>query len=178
LPLIAVRRRSQRKLARLGLLLTFGSVSAVLCGQTIEVKLVDGRSGHPMSNTCVNVWVGRQQKDALSIPTDKNGVARLRLTDSDAEVNTQDRWKACGEFGVINPVVKFDNSVSINAGYVLCQSQATDYSWLAVKEIPTNQIVRPGVVTANACGKAMSSPSPGEVVIFVRPLSLWEKLKQ
>jgi hypothetical protein len=162
---------------RLLLLLTFSS-AATLSAQTIEVKLIDGRNGHPLANTCVNVWVGNKQRDALAIPTDKDGVARLRLTDSDTEIDTQNRWKQCGEFGVIDPVVRFEDSITINAGYVLCQPQGTDYSWLALKNFPTRQILAEGVVTPNACGKHVASPVPGQVIVFVRPLSFWEKLKQ
>ncbi|HEY1528927.1 MAG TPA: hypothetical protein VGH51_22110 [Candidatus Angelobacter sp.] len=166
------------RMVRLALLLTFSSAFALVSAQTIEVKLIDGRNGHPIANTCVNVWVGRQQKDALAIPTDKDGVARLQLTDVDADINTQNRWKQCGEFGVINPVVRFENSVTINAGYVLCQPQGTDYSWLALKNFPTKEILAEGVVSPNACGKHTASPVPGQVIVFVRPLSFWEKLKQ
>jgi hypothetical protein len=162
---------------RLLLLLTFSS-AFTLSAQTIEIKLIDGRNGHPIANSCVNVWVGNEQKDALAIPTDNDGVARLRLTDSDAEINTQNRWKQCGAFGVINPVVRFESSVTINAGYVLCQPQGTDYSWLALKNFPTKEILTEGVVTPNACGKHTAQREPGGVIVFVRPLSFWEKLKQ
>ena len=162
---------------RLLLLLTFSSAFA-LSAQTIEVKLIDGRNGHPIANSCVNVWMGNEQKDALAIPTDNDGVARLRLTASDAEINTQNRWKECGAFGVINPVVRFESSVTINAGYVLCQPQGTEYSWLALKDFPTKQILAEGAVSPNACGKHRASPVPRQVIIFVRPLSFWEKLKQ
>lgn len=164
-------------MVRLLLLLTLSSV-ADLSAQTIEVKLVDGRNGHAIANTCVNVWVGDYQKDALAIPTNKNGVASLRLTDIDSETNTQNRWKQCGEFGVANPVVRFKNLITINAGYVLCQPEGTDYSWLALKNFPTKQILADGVVTPNACGKHTASPVPGQVIVFVRPLNFWEKLKQ
>jgi len=144
----------------------------------IEIKLVDGRSGHPMSDTCVNVWVGTERKTAMAIPTDESGIARLRLTDKDDEADIHNRSKDCGEFGVVNPVVKYDGSIRINAGYVLCQSRAPDQSWLAVTDFSTERILERGVVTANTCGKATASPKPGAVIIFVRPLTLWEKLKQ
>ena len=164
-------------MVRVLLLLTFSS-AFTLSAQTIEVKLIDGRNGHAIANTCVNVWVGEHQKDALAIPTDKDGVASLRLTDIDTEISTQNRWKQCGEFGVTNPVVRFGDSITINAGYVLCQPQGTDYSWLALKKFPTKQILAEGVVTPNTCGKHTASPVPGQVFVFVRPLSFWEKLKQ
>lgn len=172
------RSRCPSGIVRLFLLLNLSSIWPFLSAQTIEFKLIDGRNGHPIVNTCVNVWVGGAQKDALAIPTDKNGVARLRLTDVDAEVNTHDRWKDCGEFGVINPVVKYEDSVSVNAGYVLCQQRPADYSWLAVKNIQTKQLLGQGIVTANTCGKLTASPTPREMIIYVRPLSFWEKLKQ
>lgn len=79
---------------------------------------------------------------------------------------------------MMNPVVKYEDSVAINAGYVLCQPKATDYSWLAIKNIPTQQLLKHGVVTANACGKPTASPTHGELAVFVRPLTFWEKLKQ
>jgi hypothetical protein len=114
----------------------------------------------------------------MAIPTDNNGVARLRLTDRDGEIDIHNRWKGCGEFGVINPVVKYDDSFRINAGYVLCQPRTPDYSWLAMTDLSTKQVVQQGRVTTNTCGKATASPKPGELILFVRPLSWWEELKQ
>ena len=175
--LIALKQ-SLPKLLRLFLLLTVSSVGTVLRAQTIEVKLIDGRNGHPIANTCVNAWVGVAQRDAMAIPTDKNGVARLRLTEIDAEVNTRDHWKNCGKFGVINPVVKYEDSVRVNVSYALCEQHGKDFSWLEVKNFATQQLLQQGVVTTNTCGKSMVSPIPGEVIIFVRPLNFWEKLKE
>lgn len=172
------RGRPFARLVRLFLLLTFSSVGTLLCGQTIDVKLIDGRNGHPIANTCANVWVGDERKYPLAIPTDKNGAARFQLTEDDAEVNTKDSWKDCGEFGVINPVVKYKDIIKINVGYVVCERHGTDYSWLEVKNIPTKELVQKGIVTANTCGKPTASPTPGELIIFVRPLNFWEKLKQ
>jgi hypothetical protein len=114
----------------------------------------------------------------MAIPTDNNGVARLRLTDKDSEIDSGKPWRACGDFGVIDPVVKYDDSLRVNAGYVLCEPRTPDYSWLGITGFPTKQVVQQGIVTPNACGKATASPRPGEVIIFVRPLTWWEKLKQ
>jgi hypothetical protein len=158
--------------------LAFSSYGTFQCAQTIEIKLVNGRNGSPIAGTCVNVWVGNEHKDAMTLPTDKNGVARLRLTDNDGEIDIHNRWKDCGEFGMINPVVKYADSVRINAGYVLCHSRTSDYSWLALTDFPTKTLIQQGIVTPNTCGEAKPSEKPGEVVIVVRPLNLWEKLKQ
>ena len=67
---------------------------------------------------------------------------------------------------MINPVVKYKDSIKINVGYVVCEPHGTDFSWLEVKNIPTKQLVQGGVVTANTCGKHTASPRPGEVIIF------------
>jgi hypothetical protein len=174
----AARRQCLSTSVRLLLLLKLGACATLLCSaQTIEIKLIDGRNGHPVAGSCLNVWIGNERKDALAIPTDTNGVARLRLTNDNAEVNTGQSWKACGELGVVNPVVKYEDSVAINVGYVLCRPRGADSSWLSVNRIPTQQLLKQGVVTANTCGKPMASPKPGELVLFVRPLTFWEKFK-
>jgi hypothetical protein len=45
----------------------------------------------------------------MAIPTDENGVARLCLTDKDNEIDVHSRWRGGGDFGVSNPVVRYDN---------------------------------------------------------------------
>jgi hypothetical protein len=167
-----------RCLLRLIMFFFLSSSGTFLYAQTIEIKLVNGRSGDPISDTCVNVWVGTARKDAMSIPTDENGIARFRLTDKESEIDLQNRWKGCGDFGMVNPVVKYDDILRINAGFVSCQSRPSDHSWLAISDISTKEVLQRGVVTANTCGKATASPKPREVVLFVRPLTWWEKLKQ
>ena len=71
------------KLTAKGLLalLVIASYATFLRAQTIQIKLVDGKTGLPWQ---VPVWA-RVMKDArnkmsLYIPMDKNGIARLHLT--------------------------------------------------------------------------------------------------
>jgi hypothetical protein len=157
--------------------LVLSSSGTLLYAQTIEIKLVNGRNGSPLPRTCVNVWVGSERKQAMAIPTDENGVAKLRLTDKDSEVDVRRDWKVCGDFGVIDPVVKYNDSIRINVSYVLCQPHTPDYSWLSLTTFSMERLIQRGIVTPNSCGKATASPKSGEVVIFARPLSFWEKLK-
>lgn len=160
------------------LLFVLGSAATALQAQTIRIKLVNGRTGRAVAGTCVNVWVGNERKSAMAIPTGKDGVASLRLTDQDTEINSQNRWKECGDFGVTDPVVKYASSIRVNAPYVLCQVRQPDHTWLATQSFSTREVLGSGIVTANTCGKAKASPAPGEIVLFVRPLSWWEKLKE
>ena len=122
-------------------------------GQTVEIKLVNGRNGHPLANSHVNVWLGAKQRDALALPTDQNGIAHLNLADN-------------------------DGSLRINVPYVLCQPHTPDYSWLAIMTFSADEVLQKGVVRPNACGKVTEPRQPGEVTIFVRPLTWWEKFKQ
>ena len=79
---------------------------------------------------------------------------------------------------MINPVVKYEDFVSVNVSYVVCEPHGTDFSWLEVKKLPTREVMRRGVVTANTCGKPTATPIPGQITIFVRPLNFWERLNQ
>src|ERR1700691_5131686 len=144
--------------------------------QSIQIKLINGRNGRPIAGTHVNVWVGKERKWAMVILTDKDGVASLVLTDKEGEVNVP-RVDGYGSHVVVNPVVKYDDDLEINAPYVLCQPGTSDYSWLAIRDMSTKRVVGEGVVSADACGKATASQMPGEVIIFVRPLTWWEKFK-
>ncbi len=62
-------------------LLLFAPCAAVLCAQTIQIKLLDGKTGRPVAGACVGAWMkDASNKMSLYIPVDKNGAARLHLT--------------------------------------------------------------------------------------------------
>jgi hypothetical protein len=150
-----------------------------LSAQTIEIKLVDGRNGHPMvgPSSYVNIWVGEQRKEAIAIPTDENGIARLQLTLTPSAVNIPNS-KNKGTVVVDHPVVKYDESFRINAPYVFCGQEKRSYSWLELKNFSTKEVLDHGYASTNTCGKITVSSQPGRVVLFVRPLTFWEKMKQ
>jgi len=153
---------------------------ASLSAQTLEIALVDGRNGRPMvgASSYVNVWVGKERKEAIAIPTDRNGVARLQLTLNTGEINIPNSSKDRGSIVVDHPVVNYNESLRINTPYVLCGSGESNYSWLRSENFSTKEILQRGYVPPNTCGKATVSPRPGQVILFVRPLTWWEKLKQ
>ncbi|HEV7220906.1 MAG TPA: hypothetical protein VGN39_18695 [Terriglobales bacterium] len=160
------------------LLAALTASGTILCAQMVTIKLVNGRNGNPMSNSHVNVWVGTKRKEAMVIPTDKDGIARLRLTDNDNEADLHIREKHIGDNVVIDPIVKYDEYFRVNVPFVICYPHVRDYSWLAITDISTKQLLQQGIVWPNSCGKATASPRPGELTIFVRPLTWWEKLKE
>lgn len=149
-----------------------------LSAQTIKIKLVDGRNGRPMVGTSayVNVWVGKERKEAIAIPTDDNGVARLQLTLNPDEENIP---ISTGHGTIVeeHPVVKYAESFRINAPYVLCGAEG-NRSWLDLKSFSTKEVLDHGYASGNTCGKVTATPQPGQVILFVRPLTFWEKMKQ
>jgi hypothetical protein len=159
------------------LLLTMPTIT--LAAQTLEIKLVDGRNGRPMvgASAYVNVWVGGERKEAIAIPTDGNGVARLQLTLNPNEVNIPNST-GHGTIVANYPVVQYDESIRINAPYVLCGAGGGNESWLDSKNFITKDLFNHGYASPNICGNVTISPQPGQVVLFVRPLTFWEKMKQ
>jgi hypothetical protein len=164
-----------KSLASLFLILPAISVAA----QTVEIVLVNGRNGSPVVGTSshVNVWVGSERKEAIAIPTDDKGVARLGLTTDPGEVNIPGS-KNAEPIVVEHPIVKYDEPLRINVPYALCRSDGSNYSWLRQEELSTRTVLDHGYASPNTCGKAAVSPEPGQVILFVRPLTWWEKLRQ
>jgi hypothetical protein len=171
-----------RNVVRLSVVLAFLTPGMVLCGQTIEIKIVNGRNGHPIEDKCMNVWAGDRSVPGsgplVETQTDTNGIIKLRLGDENTKIEGQARQLVCGLQGIVGPSLKYGDTISVRTGFVLCQSQIPDYSWLAMTDFSTKQLIEHGIVTPNTCGKATASPKPGEAVLFVRPLTWWEKLKQ
>lgn len=72
-------------------LLLFASCATALRAQTIQIALVNGKTGRPITDSSeLSVWVGKVQElggGKLIIPTDKHGIALLSLTHKDSEIN-------------------------------------------------------------------------------------------
>jgi hypothetical protein len=115
-----------------------------LSAQTLEITLVDGRNGHPMvgASSYVNVWVGTERKEAIAIPTNENGIARLQLTLNTSEINIPSSSKGRGSIVADHPVVNYNESLRINAPYVLCGSGESNYSWLRSENFSTKEILQ------------------------------------
>ena len=145
----------------------------------ITVRIIDGRNGRPMVGTSayLNIWVGGERKEAIAIPMDDHGVARLQLTLNPNEVNVPN---STGHGTIVkkHPVVQYDESFRINVPYVLCGSGEGDRSPLGLKNFSTKEVLDHGYASGNTCGKVTVSPQPRQVVLFVRPLTFMEKMKQ
>jgi hypothetical protein len=173
------------RFARMALLalLLFASCAAALRAQAIQIKLVNGETGRPVAGICVGVvgvWLTNNARVLASIPTDKSGVARLRLTQKDDEVDISYSSKlGCGRDGAINPVLKYANSLSIDTYYddpsCAFPQSMPNARWKEM-DFSTQEVLQHGVVSANTCGKVTASPQPGELILFVRSRTFQEKV--
>jgi hypothetical protein len=119
--------------------------------EPITIRVVDGRNGDPISDEKLQLWFNSRSGSAMSISTDKQGVAKVDAPSGAALL------------------------LSANL-YVDCR-----YSKQTGPERPTypvSVILRSGVLAANTCGKLKLSPTPGELIFFVRPEHWWEGMKR
>jgi hypothetical protein len=162
-------------------LLFLTSCATALRAQIIQIKLVDGKTGRPVAGACVGAWMRKDTRMAVYIPTDKNGVARLSITQKDNEVDISYNSKlGCGGKGAVNPVLKYDGSLTTysTGDHPSCAfpESMANARWKEI-DFSTKEVLQHGVVSANTCGKATASPQPGEVILFVRPRNFREKVQ-
>ncbi|MGA8368317.1 MAG: hypothetical protein WB716_13460 [Candidatus Acidiferrales bacterium] len=161
-------------------LLLFASCAAGLRAQAIQFKVVNGKTGRPVADVCVGVDM-KNLTQPVYIKTDKDGVALLRLTHIDNEVDISynvELW--CGGTGAINPVLKYGDLLQTGTGgdHPSCAypQSMPNGRWKGTDPLSTKEVLQHGVVSANTCGKAIASPQPGEVILFVRSRTFREKV--
>jgi hypothetical protein len=164
------------------LALLLASSAKILSAQTIQIKLIDGKTGRPVARACVGVWMkDPSNKMSVYIPADKDGVARLRLTRNDNEIDISYNPKlGCGGTGAIKPVLKYDDTLTTYTTGIhpsCAFSESMPNARFNGIDFSTNEVLQHGVVSANTCGKATASPQPGEVILFVRPRNFGEKVQ-
>jgi hypothetical protein len=171
------------KFAEKGLiaLLFLASSGSALPAQAVQIKLVNGKTGRPVAGACIGVGTMKDTRMAVYIPTNKDGVAKLRVTRKNNEVEiSYDPKLGCGGNGAINPILKYDDTLAIN-------TSGHDPSCVFPKGVPkarfkevsfsTNEVIQHGAVSTNTCGKVTASPQAGEVILFVRPRNFQEKMR-
>jgi len=162
-------------------LLLLASSATALRSQNIQIKLVDGKTGRAVRDACVGAWMkNASTKTSLFIPVDKDGVAHLRLTRKDSEVEVSyDPKLRCGGAGAINPVIKRDDTLTTySTGFHPSCAFPESMPLARWKEInfSTDEVIEHGVASANTCGKVTIALQPGTVILFVRPRNHREKM--
>lgn len=133
--ILAIRLAAKALLA----FLFFATFATGLRAQTVQIKLVNGKTGRPITHRSkLTVRVGHEHQSNLLIPTGKHGVALLQLTRNDSEINIPDcrdeqadweklqknrnqkdekefnnKYKDCNYSEVNNPIARYADSISV-----------------------------------------------------------------
>ena len=120
----------------------------------IVLEVINGKNGKLLANQHLIVFWGNTVNDTIAnkahsdVTTSRDGIAYLSVNASMQWIQVWPDWR------------------------ILCQSGPNSNAF------NVNNILTKGAIMPNTCGKAVASPKPGELVIFVRPLNLWERMKQ
>ena len=163
--------------------------SPPLDAQDIRIKVLNARNGKPVTNECLNVWVGPLHGPALPVPTNHEGVVVLHLEDSEVTPDAVSR-SACNGNATNRPrsLPRDARTITIAGGnYVACQEYGKivpgepvtpDLVGRLMPSYPIQEILESGVAAGNTCGRFRAQAKPGELIIFVRPTTFWERLRQ
>lgn len=140
------------RLLRLMVLLIALIAQAQNASVSIRIRLIDGRTGHPMKDQQVGL-ANRADYREISVRTNQLGTASLNISkDAVILVHNTDQYVNC----------------------------ADERGGLVHNDFQVSQIFSTGVVQAiiqpNLCGKASGAPKPGELTLFVRPWRPGEKI--
>lgn len=150
----------------------FGGAKAA--AQDIKIRVLDGRNGHPVTNQCLNVWVGGHRMFDAIIATNNRGIAVFHLA---GDPNNQTSKGRCRRVVAPYPAVKHAESIQTFPVWpVDCQpyKKINRHMYSSPPSYSVKEILASGLVAGNSCRKVKVQPKPGELVIFTRPLRPWE----
>ena len=155
----------------------------LLHAQEIGIWVLNARNGKPITNECVNVSVGAWHGADIVAATNKQGIAVIHFTDDElvAEIACSG-WpaRASRQVSVTTIAVSGDR-------YVVCQEYGKAIpgepvtSKLVQEGIPVypiKEILKLGIAAGNTCGKFRAVAKPGELILFARSRSFWERLRE
>jgi len=124
----------------------FGSNAVEAQVSQVKVLAINAKSGNPVKHVDLFVSVTEGQTTASHLETDQTGVAMVR-----ADQN----------------------------GSILVESSGLHTDCRGTQEpqthFPVSTILSEGITVANSCGKASHKANPGELVLFVRKTTFWER---
>lgn len=121
--------------------------------QSITILVLNGRTGKPVKNEKVNVWLG-EAKDAVFLETDSSGQIQMRTG------NTQEKTLRFLANWYVDCRYKKNQPHPMNLGYSV------------------SEIISKGTVAENFCGHVSSKAFPGTLVIYVRKPSFMEAFRR
>ena len=116
---------------------------------TIRICILNGKNGKPIKDEVPNVWFAGD-KDPNNPHTDLSGEILVKV--QSAEI-------------LVLPNL-----------YVDCRFKGDSTAGRNVK-YSVEKIIKIGIVNNNVCGKYLASPTPGVLVLYVRPRTLLEGMR-
>lgn len=164
--------RTLAEIAAVLLVLLAASSSAQ--SQEIRVRFLDGQTGHPVTYEAAQMWVGTGTRLLLASAKNKEGTATFLYTGHSIRAVWPPNTK----------VRNIETEVSVALGserIAVAPTVATDICWdMGPSHIgpwyPVSEILQRGAVSENRCGKATAKAEPGELILFIKPLSVWRRL--
>jgi len=147
--------------------------------QEIHIRALNANNGKPISNECLNVWSGTARGTHLVTQTNKQGTAFLQVQEN--EISTENGCPGWPTHASRGP----GQLTIAGARYFACQ----EYGKITRGEAPVNslttmpayriaKILESGISAGNSCGKFRVDAKPGELILFMRPLHWWERMKR
>ena len=164
------------------LLILASACVSTASAQEIHIRVVNGRNGKAITNECLNISFGKWRGAELLAPTNRDGIVVLHIRGRQVTADADSAY-ACNRQAILGPRV-FDDLKSISVMgdiYVACQEYGKAVPGQPPSDrIPTYliaKILESGVTAANTCGKFRAEAGKGELLLFARPMSFWEKMK-
>jgi hypothetical protein len=121
---------------------------STLLAQSVQVRVLDAKSGARVPNEKVSVLI-KGEKDAREYTTDNEGNFSLQL-DPSASVYVATEWR------------------------ITCRTITPG----VVPFVPVGTILQDGFTDGNTCGRAKSETVKGKLIIFARKSSFFENFKR
>jgi hypothetical protein len=166
-----------------------GLFGLLLHAQDIRITVLNAHNGKPITDECVNIWLGPLHGAGLLVPTNHEGVVVLHLAGNEVAADAVSP-RACNGTAVVGPKAIPNGADAITLSgdyYVACQ----EYGKVVPGEPATPNLVRQrmpsysikkilesGLSSSNTCGKFRAEPKLGELIFYVRPRSFLEKWRQ
>lgn len=166
---------------RLVVMVIFSPLIFLGHAQEIQVRALNAKSGKPISNECLNVWTGTTRGAHMVAATNKNGSAALRLSEN--EITTEagcPGWptQASRPAGSASIIVSGDRYIACQEYRKIKSGESPINPLTTMPAYPVAKILESGMSAANTCGKFRTEAKPGELIIYMRSLHWWERMRR
>jgi len=158
-----------------------GALSMVILGastgarsQEITVKFLDAQTGLPVTYEVAQMWVGTGTRLLVAPAKNKKGTATFLYTGHSIRAIWPPDAKAPNGVTDLTIAPGFERiavAPSVAAGICWDLGPSRLGPWY-----PISEILQHGAVSENRCGKAAAKPEAGELILFIKPLSIWKRL--